>query len=300
MTGPFARGLNTEQRPLSLVEGVRASPMKDMGWRLWRSLRALLGPVLGLVVILALWQWVLAVTHTQPYLIPKPSDVWSAVLRQPGNLWGSFWTTAEAAAVGMVLATAAGVFGAMLLALSALLERSLLPYAVVVQTTPVIAIAPLVVIWFGPSIRSIIAIVFLIALFPVLSNTVVGLNALDSESADLFRLLRASRVKTMLKLRLPTALPYIVAGCRISSGLAVIGAIVAEYVAGIGGGRGGLGYLITVAASQLDTPYLVAGALAGSLMGLGFFAAVGTARRLLLRDRGPFASSSALQRPVAT
>src|SRR5487761_1853455 len=169
MTGPFARGLNTEQRPLSLVEGVRASPMKDMGWRLWRSLRALLGPVLGLVVILALWQWVLAVTHTQPYLIPKPSDVWSAVLRQPGNLWGSFWTTAEAAAVGMVLATAAGVFGAMLLALSALLERSLLPYAVVVQTTPVIAIAPLVVIWFGPSIRSIIAIVFLIALFPVLS-----------------------------------------------------------------------------------------------------------------------------------
>jgi NitT/TauT family transport system permease protein len=110
---------------------------------------------------------------------------------------------------------------------------------------------------------------------------------LDLDILAMFRLSRASRLKTMWKLRLPSALPYIAAGFKISSGLAVIGAIVAEYVAGIGGGRGGLGYLITVAASQLNTPYLVGGALAGSIMGLAFFGAVTWAWSLILRWHQP-------------
>jgi NitT/TauT family transport system permease protein len=249
--------------------------------------RNALWPLLGLIVILCLWQLILTWTNTHAYLVPKPSDVWTAVAHRPGLLWTSFWVTAEAAALGLLFAAIVGVCGAMILSLSPALERSIFPYAVVLQTTPVIAIAPLVVIWFGPSVKSIIVIVFLISLFPILSNTLVGLNAPDPDILAMFQLSRASRIKTMWKLRLPSALPYCAAGFKISAGLAVIGAIVAEYVAGIGGGRGGLGYLITVAASQLNTPYLVGGALAGSIMGLAFFGGVSFLWNLVLRWHQP-------------
>jgi NitT/TauT family transport system permease protein len=250
-----------------------ASPAASRRPRAWTTnLVARVGyPILGLACILLAWQGLLAALDTPSYIFPKPTDVFVSVTEKGGLLWESATRTAIASASGLGLAIVFGVAGAILLALSKVLERSLLPYAIVVQTTPIVAIAPIIVIWIGAGMRAIIIVAFIISFFPILSNTLVGLNSADLEVQSFFRMHDASRWQTMRKLRLPTSLPYLMAGVRISGGLAVIGAIVGEFVAGIGGGRGGLGYVIQVSAKTLDTPYLMAAAIAGSGMGILFY-----------------------------
>lgn len=239
-----------------------------------RRARRLLWPLVGFLAIVGAWQGTIHFLGTPSYLVPKPSDVVQAAVENAAPLGHSVLRTASAASSGLVLAAALGIGGAIILGFSKRLEESFFPYAIVLQTTPIIAVAPLIVIWFGAGIQSIIIISFLISFFPMISNTLVGLNSVDMDSRNLFRLHMASKWKTMRKLRIPAAMPYIMAGMKISSGLSVIGAIVGEFVAGIGGGRGGLGYVVTVTATQLDTPYLIAAALAGSVMGIAFFLAV--------------------------
>lgn len=261
-------------------------------WRVgWRRARKLLLPIVGFVAIVGIWQLSIGLAHIASYIVPRPTDVARATLNAPGLLWSGVLTTATAAASGLALAAVIGVAGAIFLAISPVLQRSLFPYAIVLQTTPVIAVAPLVVIWFGANIRSIIVIVFLISFFPMLSNTLVGLGSADPDMRGLFRLYKASRAKTMLKLRVPGALPYMVAGLKIAGGLSVIGAIVAEYVAGVGGGQGGLGYLIAVSASQLNTPYLVATALSGSILGLLFFGVIAVISKAVTTRHDPGAGT---------
>jgi NitT/TauT family transport system permease protein len=257
----------------------------------WRRARKLLLPVAGFVAIVGIWQLSIGLAHVASYIVPRPTDVVRATLMAPGLLWAGVVTTAAAAAAGLALAAVIGVAGAIFLATSPVLQRSLFPYAIVLQTTPVIAVAPLVVIWLGANIRSIIVIVFLISFFPMLSNTLVGLGSADPDMRGLFRLYKASRTKTMLKLRVPGALPYTVAGLKIAGGLSVIGAIVAEYVAGVGGGQGGLGYLIAVSAQQLNTPYLVAAALSGSLLGLIFFGVIAVISKVVNARHDPGAGT---------
>jgi NitT/TauT family transport system permease protein len=251
----------------------RLTPTISQRPRLWTTkLLARVGyPILGLTCILLAWQGLLAALDTPSYIFPKPTDVVSSVTERGDLLWESAARTAIASASGLGLAIVLGVAGAIFLALSKVLERSLLPYAIVVQTTPIVAIAPIIVIWIGAGMRAIIIVAFIISFFPILSNTLVGVNSADVEVQSLFRMHDASRWQTMRKLRLPTSLPYLMAGVRISGGLAVIGAIVGEFVAGIGGGRGGLGYVIQVSAKTLDTSYLMAAAIAGSGMGILFY-----------------------------
>jgi NitT/TauT family transport system permease protein len=239
-------------------------------------------PAVAFGVILLVWQIGLTVSETPSFLFPKPSDVFEAVRDRADLLAQSAWRTVSAAVTGLLMAIVGGIVAAVVLASSKVLERSLLPYAVLIQTTPIVAIAPIIVIWLGAGLHSIIVIVFIISFFPMLSNTLVGLNSVDAERSSLFRLYHASRWQTMRKLRLPAALPYVMAGAKISSGLSVIGAIVGEFVAGVGGGRGGLGYVITVSATQLDSPYLFAAALTGSLVGIVFYWLVGRASRIVL------------------
>lgn len=277
------------------TEPASARPARSPGSRLsaigWRKASKFALPVAGFVVIVGVWQLSIGFAHVASYIVPRPSDVVRATLDAPGLLWTGVLTTAVAAAVGLALAVVIGVAGAIFLALSPALERSLFPYAIVLQTTPVIAVAPIVVIWFGANIRSIVVIVFLISFFPMLSNTLVGLSATDPDMRALFRLYKASRTKTMVKLRIPGALPYMVAGLKIAGGLSVIGAIVAEYVAGVGGGQGGLGYVIAISAQQLNTPYLVAAALSGSLLGLIFFGVIAMISRVVNVRHDPGAAA---------
>lgn len=275
--------LTTSQLPMAATKRRLLRASTNVG-------KKLIWPILGLVVIVAAWQLIVAWTHTPSYIFPKPSQVLHSTLNQPGLLWTAVVVTLKTAAAGLGLAIGIGVTVAVILGLSPPLQRSIFPYAVVLQTTPVVAIAPIVVILLGPNLGSIVAIVFLISFFPMLSGTLVGLNSVDPDLRGLFRLYRAPRLKTLLKLRLPNAIPYVLSGLKVASGLSIIGAIVGEYVAGVGGAQGGLGYLLVIEAQQLNTPFLVATALAGSIMGLIFYGAVAIISRLLTTWQDPGAA----------
>lgn len=230
-----------------------------------------LGPLLALVIFLSLWQLVPTVLGIKPFILPKPTDVIEAAIDGWHLLWPAMQITVFESVVGFILSAVIGITVSILLASSRILEISLYPYAVILQTIPVIAIAPIVVIWFGSGFNSIVIISFLIGFFPIVSNTLMGLNSVDKDMSDLFKLYNASKWQTMWKLRIPAAMPYIMSGLKVSCTLAIVGAITGEYIAGIGGGKGGLGYAITVAAVQLKTPYLFACAISGAVFGIVFY-----------------------------
>lgn len=247
----------------------QASRRSGSGLR--RRIRRAAPPLAGLVLIVLVWQFGASLLEIPTYLLPRPTGLAEAAVENREQLVQAFLRTAVSSVSGLALAIVLGITGAVVLGLSNVIERSLFPYAVMLQTIPTIAIAPIVVIWIGPGFRSIVAVSFIISFFPMFSNTSVGLHSVDPEAVNLFRLFGASRWRTMWKLRLPGAMPYIMAGVRISAGLSVIGAIVGEFVAGTGGGQGGLGFLVSVAATQLKTALLMTGALAGGILGVTFY-----------------------------
>lgn len=239
-------------------------------------------PVAAFIVFVGGWELICRWIGVKPYLLPKPSDIVRAASENASNLWVSVYTSITEAVLGFLLSIVLGVGFAILLASSKLVERSIYPYAIIMQTIPIVAIAPIIVIWFGAGMNAIVMIAFLIGFFPMLSNTLIGLNSTDHNMKNLFRLYNASSLQTMFRLRIPAALPYIVAGLKISCTLAVIGAIVGEYIAGIGGGQGGLGYAITVSASRLQTAYLFACGLSASLLGIAFYLLVNAFSKWML------------------
>ncbi|WP_082083665.1 ABC transporter permease [Paenibacillus beijingensis] len=241
-----------------------------------------LPPVSAFVVFIGGWELFCRLAGMKPYLLPKPSDIVRAASENAANLWVSVYTTMIESVLGFLISIVLGVGFAIILASSKLIEKSIYPYAIILQTIPIVAVAPIIVIWFGAGINAIVTIAFLIGFFPMLSNTLIGLNSADHNMKNLFYLYNASPLQTMFRLRIPAALPYIAAGLKISCTLAVIGAIVGEYIAGIGGGKGGLGYAITVAASRLQTAYLFACGLSASLLGIAFFLIVNGLSKWLL------------------
>ncbi len=259
---------------------------RDKAWRMKPMLRKLwkrtAPPVAAFVIFIGGWELFCRLAGMKPYLLPKPSDIVRAASENASNLWVSVYTTITEAVIGFLLSIVLGVGFAILLASSKLIERSVYPYAIIMQTIPIVAVAPIIVIWFGAGMNAIVIIAFLIGFFPMLSNTLIGLNSTDHNMKNLFYLYNASPMQTMFRLRIPAALPYIVAGLKISCTLAVIGAIVGEYIAGIGGGKGGLGYAITVSASRLQTSYLFACGLAASLLGIVFYLLVNAFSKWML------------------
>jgi NitT/TauT family transport system permease protein len=151
------------------------------------------------------------------------------------------------------------------------LERAFVPIAIAFQAIPTIAIAPLLIIWLGPGLPTILAVSMTISFFPMLSNTLIGLHSVDPAARSLFRLYGASRWQLMRKLRIPGSMPYFLAGVRISGGLSLKGAVIGEFVAGSGGGEGGLGHVVAVASRNLQTPLLFTAALAGSTLGIIYY-----------------------------
>lgn len=241
-----------------------------------------LGPIVAFILVMALWQLIPSWLGMKPFIFPKPSDVWSAAIEDWGILWGAIRITVLESVVGFLLSAVIGIAVSILLASSLIMERSIYPYAIILQTIPVVAVAPLVVIWFGAGYNSIVVISFLIGFFPVISNTLMGLNSVDSSMDELFTLYNSSKWQKMWKLRLPAAMPYIMAGLKISCTLSIVGVIVGEYVAGVGGGKGGLGYAITVAAVQMKTPFLFACGIASAVLGISFYLIVSLiAKRVL-------------------
>ena len=209
--------------------------------------------------------------------------VLEALWRDGPSLLGSLWITLRITAMALATATVLGGLLAVLLAQSRWIEASVFPYAVILQVTPIVAIAPLIIIWVNDVTWSLLICAWLVAFFPILSNTTLGLNSTDRNLDDLFRLYGANRWQALLYLRMPTALPYFLAGLRISGGLALIGAIVAEFVAGTGGAESGLAFRILESGYRLQIPRMFAALLLLSATGIAIYLVLSLLSRLLLR-----------------
>ena len=239
--------------------------------------------LLGAVLLLAAWEGAVQALSIPAYLLPGPGAVLGAFLQAPGLLLTSLASTLAVTAAGLALAVAAGTTLAALIGTSRWARAAIRPWAVILQVTPIVAIAPLIIVWVGEPFAALVVCAAIVAFFPVFSNTAIGLAAVPSDLADLFRLYGARRLRTLHLLRIPCALPHFVAGLRISGGLALVGAVVAEFVAGSGGFASGLAYRIMEAGYRLQIPRMFAALALLSLAGIAIDAALAALGRTLLR-----------------
>ncbi|WNZ64850.1 ABC transporter permease [Myxococcus sp. MxC21-1] len=256
------------------------------------ALRAAVPPLVALVVLLTLWEGTVRLLEVPRWLVPPPSAIGAVGAQEASSLLGAAITTGRSALVGFGLSAVLGVLVAVLLASSRMVERALYPYTLFLQTVPIVAIAPLLVLWFGPGPRAVAVSSFIVSLFPVIANTLTGLRSVEPSLRDMFRLYGARRLATLWKLELPAAMPHLFTGLRIASGLAVIGAIVGEFVAGFSEGSAGLGILVLSAYRQLRTDLLFAAVLAASGLGLVLFGVVSLTGARLLRRWHPSAQGT--------
>lgn len=221
------------------------------------------------------WQIVLWIFHVPAFMLPSPKAVAQAVYRRLPTLLNAFVIPGEEATGGLAASIVVGVVVALVFAQSRWVRKMFYPYTILLQTVPIIAIAPLILNWVGAGMPAVTLIAFIISLAPVIANTTKGLISVDENLVHLFLMHNASRAQLLFKLRLPHAVPDLFVGVRIASGIAVIGAITGELYAGSSRvGEGGIGYSILYAYSQLQTDYLFALVLAATVLGFSFFFAV--------------------------
>ena len=246
------------------------------------NLGRILLPVIVLAAGLVAWEAVVDVSDIQPYVLPGPLLVFQTLIRDWTVLSESLGVTLLTTLEGFVAAAVVGVALALLFNQSRALEYSLFPYAVILQVTPVIAIAPLLLIYL-PQQTAVVVCAWIVGFFPVLSNTTLGLNSVDRNLAGLFRLYGASRLQTLRYLKLPAALPYILGGLRIAGGLSLIGAVVAEIAAGTAGAGSGLAFRIAEAGYRLNIPRMFAALLLLSAAGIVIYGLLALISHLVLR-----------------
>jgi NitT/TauT family transport system permease protein len=249
-----------------------------------RVLQTLLPLILGLLVIAA-WEILVAMLAIPPYVLPAPSAIAIALAENFSSLMASAWTTLRITASAFALAVIGGVMLAILFSQSRALEMALYPYAVILQVTPIIAIAPLILIWVGYDRidLALLILAWIVAFFPILSNMILGLRSTDHNLVDLFRLYGASRWQTLWRLRFPSALPYLLTGMKVSGGLALIGTVVAEFAAGSGTATG-LAWRIVEAGNRLQVAKMFAALVLLALLGVLIFLALAFLERLILRS----------------
>lgn len=233
---------------------------------------AYVSPALVAVAALVLWEWAVGYYGIEPFVLPAPSAIGGTLINEWPSLAGSAWITLTITIEAFLWALALGFLFAVLFAQSRTIERALLPYAVILQTTPIVAIAPLILIWVGGdhADRAVLILATIVAFFPILANTTLGLRSADPQLKELLQLYGASGLQTLFRLKIPTALPYLLAGMKISGGLALIGAVVAEFVAGSGTSTG-LAWRIIEASNRLQIAKMFAALALLSLMGIGIY-----------------------------
>jgi NitT/TauT family transport system permease protein len=254
-------------------DGARAG-----GDRVWRVLL----PIAVLALSIALWEAVVDAYAIPPYVLPSPRLVFRTLVADWAVLSASLVVTLVTTLEGFLLAVVGGVGLAVLFNQSRLLEYSLYPYAVILQVTPIVAIAPLLLIYL-PQQGAVLACAWIVAFFPVLANTTLGLNSVDHNLVDLFRLYGASRWQVLCELKLPAALPYVLGGLKIAGGLSLIGAVVAEIAAGSAGAGSGLAYRIAESGYRLNIPRMFAALILLSVAGIVIFFALSLLSHLMLR-----------------
>jgi NitT/TauT family transport system permease protein len=235
--------------------------------------------------VFAVWQAVVQLEWVAAYLLPAPSDVFVTTRELWPEIWSATLSTTNSIVWGLAASFAVGVSLAIGCFAVPVLRRAILPFCVFFQTVPIIAIAPLLVIWFGFGGTTVKASAFIVSLFPILANTLTGLEETDPQLRELFALYKPPKWKAICKLQIPSAIPYILTGLRISAGLATIGAIVGEFIAG-----GGLGSLIDSARTQQRVDLVFSGVLASSLLALALVLVIDLISRLLL-GRRPYTRS---------
>jgi NitT/TauT family transport system permease protein len=246
-----------------------------------RALRIVL-PVIVLALSLAAWEMVVRLFRIPPYVLPAPSLILHTFIADRVLLTQSLLVTLVTTLEGFLLAAIGGVGLAVLFNLSRLVEYSFYPFAVVLQVTPIVAVAPLLLIYL-PQPLAVLACAWIVAFFPVLANTTLGLNSIDRNLADLFALYGASRGQVLWNLKLPSALPYILGGLRIAGGLSLIGAVVAEIAAGSAGAGSGLAYRIVESGYRLNIPRMFAALVLLSIAGIAIFYALAFVNHIALR-----------------
>src|SRR5438309_5859876 len=212
--------------------------MRQLRLHFWRTA----APLAVGAVLLALWEIVVRAEGIPPYILPGPLLIAQTLWSDGPSLLGSLMVTLRITLAALAAAAILGGAIALLFSLSRILQLSLFPYAVILQVTPIVAIAPLIIIWVREPFFALLVCAWIVAFFPVVANTTVGLNSADRNLLALFRLYGASTGKTLRYLKFPTALPFFLTGVRISGGLALLGAVVAEFGAGTGGSEAGLAF----------------------------------------------------------
>jgi NitT/TauT family transport system permease protein len=246
-----------------------------------RALRVAAPLAVG-VAVLAAWYALVTAFEVPKYLVPSPVDVARTLVADWPLLSGALAVTLRITFFAFLGATVLGTLVAFAFVQSRVVEASFFPYAVLLQVTPIVAIAPLVIIWVKDIQVALVLCATIVAIFPIISNTTLGLRSVNRGLADLFRMHRASRLQTLVRLRIPSAAPYFFGGLRIASGLALIGAVVAEFVAGTGGHGAGLAYQILQAGFQLNIPRLFAALFLITVAGVALYLAMVWLSRLAL------------------
>jgi NitT/TauT family transport system permease protein len=248
-----------------------------------KLLSSILPPALVLALVLLVMEAVVRILQIPPFLLPRPSAIFAAIFQSHHRLVSALWTSSQAALIGFVASMIFGIFAAIVLSSSRWVRRAIYPYTVFFQTVPIIAIAPLLVIWFEPGLPAVAISAFIVSVFPVIASTLMGLLLTDPALVDLFKLYKGGWWARLWKLQLPWALPNIITGLRVAAGLAVIGTVVSEVLVGLIGQGEGLGVLIISANKQGRVDLLFAAVLLTSMLGLTMFAAINLAGGILLR-----------------
>jgi NitT/TauT family transport system permease protein len=241
-------------------------------------------PVLVALALLGFWEWSVAAFEVSRFVLPAPSAIWHALVSDTGSLAASAWVTLRITLLAFVIALVLAVALAVAFSQSRMIERALYPYAVTLQVTPVVAIAPLIMIWVGldNAEQAVLILAIIVAFFPILANMTLGLKSADRQLHELFDLYGATRWQRLSRLQLPAALPHLLAGMKVSGGLALIGAVVAEFAAGSGTATG-LAWRIAEAGNRLETEKAFAALLILSVIGIAIFWSLSLVEWLALR-----------------
>ncbi|MDJ0717069.1 MAG: ABC transporter permease [Prochloraceae cyanobacterium] len=244
-----------------------------------------IAPIIIGIFALLIWEILVRLMNLPPYILPGPLLVFQTLIEEWHNLFPSLLITLQITLMALMTATFSGLLVAILFAQSKWIERSFFPYAVILQTTPIVAIAPLIILWFKNNIfAALVVCASIVAFFPIVSNTTLGLNSVEANLNNLFQLYKASPWQKLIYLRLPSALPYFLGGLRISGGLALIGAVVAEFVAGTGGSQSGIAYQILMSSYNLEIPRMFAALFLTTLSGVIIFVSLTILSDLLLKN----------------
>jgi NitT/TauT family transport system permease protein len=247
------------------------------------NLARIIAPLATGLAFLCLWQIGCRLSHVPVYLVPAPTDIARTLNAEAATLFLALLMTLKVTVLAFGASIVVGVLFAVLMVQSRVIEASLLPYAILLQVTPVVAVAPLIIVWVKDTTVALVLCAMMVAIFPIISNTILGLRSVPPSLRDLFQIYGANRWQTLIRLRIPAALPFFFGGLRISSGLSLIGAVVAEFVAGTGGANAGLAYQILLAGMQLNIPLMFAALVLIALFGVLQFLLMVWLTRLVMR-----------------